>query len=57
MFIVLAGARLHFQGSAVSAAWKRTGHLGIERLSKSYSVSTFSMRVQPYYKYFFSGGN
>lgn len=44
-FIVLASARLCFQESAVSAAWKRTGHLGIERLSDSYSVSTFSGRV------------
>lgn len=45
MFIVLASARLHFQESAVSAAWKRTGHLGIKRLSNSYSVSTFSGRI------------
>ena len=38
MFIVLASARLRFQESAVSAAWKRTGHLGIKRLSNSYSI-------------------
>lgn len=45
MFIVLASARLCFQESAVSAAWKGTGHLGIKRLSSRYSVSTFSRRA------------
>lgn len=45
MFIVLASARLRFQESAASAAWKRAGHLGIKRLSNSYCVSTFFGRV------------
>lgn len=45
MLIVLASARLCFQESAVSAAWKRTGHLGVKRLSNSSSVSAFSRRA------------
>lgn len=38
MFIVLASARLPFRESAVSAAWKRTGHL----LSKDFPTAILS---------------
>lgn len=55
MFIVLASARLCFQESAVSAAWKRTGHLGTRRLSSRYCVSAFSRRASLWcHKYSFS---